>query len=88
MKPFREGHKVLHEESCNNQELPFQIWRDSNYFCSHKEKKNFFFAEGALFGRFQVPHNSPNIMILIFLVSYIMKHPQHWIQAVVTYIST
>ena len=38
MKPFREGHKILHEGSCINKELPCQIWRDSNHFCSHNEK--------------------------------------------------
>ena len=43
MKPFREGHKIFHEESCINQELPFQIGRFSNRFCSHNEKKRFIF---------------------------------------------
>ena len=61
MKLFREGHKVLHEGGFNNQELPFQIRRDSCYFCGHNKKKHLIFAEGALFGRFQVPLNSPNI---------------------------
>ena len=44
MKPFREGHKFFHEGSCINQELPFQIGRFSNHFCSHNEKKRFIFC--------------------------------------------
>ena len=61
MKPFREGHKVLHEGSCNNQELPFQIWRDSNYFCSHNLLK------GPFLGAFRYPIIAPISWFLYFL---------------------
>ena len=43
MKPFGEGHKILHDGSCNNKELPFKIWRNSKHFCSHNKKRLFIF---------------------------------------------
>ena len=35
----QEGLRFIHEGSCINKELPFQILRNSNNFCSHNEQK-------------------------------------------------
>ena len=51
-------------------------------------KNYWFFAWGALFRHFYVLCDSPNIMILIFLVSLIMKHPLLWIKTLGPYSST